>query len=281
MELLQIDLEVEMYPLCLEILKLHKAKASHVGKMCLTLPMVAVAFLFMTGRRLGGVVDDREGAPVWEFSDDDAEYSTTATMSFLLKQGEQKTSHTFPVLCDIELLDCALTDIRDYCRPLIKTAPRPGEDALKKAGDQLNAAVRKLFPAVDEAWDSFFQPREREKGFTVHALRAFYGAKLWSMYGKPGGIYLPQLKIWLGHSVEDSTKYYEKVVHVKGHVLDSVAAAAPEPETDTELVDFLLTRATNFNWKNLDCKRKIQKALSDANDQIGEAATAAAKKQKA
>jgi hypothetical protein len=278
--LLQIDLDVELYPLCLEILKLHKAKASHVGKMCLTLPMVAVAFLFMTGRRLGGVVDDREGAPVWEFSNDDDEYSATATMSFLLKQGEQKTSHTFPVLCDIELLDCALTDIRDYCRPLIKSDAAPGVDALKRIGGQLNTAVKKLFPAVDEAWDNFFEPREREKKFTVHALRAFYGAKLWSIYGKPGGIYLAQLKIWLGHSVEDSSKYYEKVVHVKGHVLDSVAAAAPV--TEEALINNMLTSLNDPQQPmKEDRKRKLRTCLAGMIVEIGKeeekAARAAAK----
>lgn len=292
--LLQIDLDVEIFPTCLEVLQLNKAKASHLGSKRLTQPMVGVAVLGMTGRRRGGVVDGRARAPVWDFSDDDQ----TATMSFLLKQGQQ-APHTFPVLCDPELLEYALTTVRAYFKDKIKTDVAPGEDALKNIGDQLNRAAKQLFPAVAKAWVNFFKPREGEKGFTVHALRSFYGAKLWSIRNTSGGIYLAQLKIWLGHFSEDSSKYYEKVMHVKGHVLDSAESEAfrrrsastaaeseafrrssAEPVTEEAFISSMLARVSGSQQLlKPDRKRKLRSCLTGMIAEIGEEEEKAAREE--
>jgi hypothetical protein len=234
--MLQIDLNVELYPQCLRILQANKDGATHVGNLKLSHSMVAVAFIAMTGRRKGEVVDGREGAPEWDWSSEKDE----ATLSYLLKQGDAPTPHTFPLLCDRELLQHALTTVRGHYLHSLK----PGrEDDLSNAGEQLNRAVRKLFPAVAHAWLQIF-PKEStgDRGFTAHCLRAFYCAKLWSVGDHGSSIYLPQVQQWLGHKSEETSECYEKVRHVKGHVLPqsgtaTVAAAAPEPETKGEFID--------------------------------------------
>jgi hypothetical protein len=102
------------------------------------------------------------------------------------------------------------------------------------------------------------------------------------MHGTPGGNYLAHLKEWLGHLSLDTSAIYEKVRHVSRVKLTAGAVVAePEPDTEGELIDLMLTRVTNSDLLSKGRKRKILKVLVGVNTEIGneeEQAAKAAKK---
>jgi hypothetical protein len=278
---LQLDLDVDIYPRSLRILQANKDGRTHVDGFKLHQKHVAIAVIAMTGRRRGEVVDGREGAPVWDFT---SEREDMVTLSFLKKQRDPHP-HTFPVLCDRALVEHGVKTVQAFYLEKLQRKTGSG-DNLTFIGSQVNPALTSLFPEVAAAWATFCPKIDGEKGFTQHALRAFYGAKLWSIHGTDGGIYLAHLKEWLGHLDLATSAIYDKVRHVSGVKLTAGAAVAePEPETEGELIDLMLTRVTNSELLSKGRKRKLQGSLASMIVDIGKeeqkaekAAAAAAKK---
>jgi Telomere resolvase len=244
---------------------------------------VIVSIAAVTGRRIGEVLDPRDGAPQWQFS---SVQDDMVTLSFLEKQGAARRPHTSPVLCDRKLVEHGINTVRAHFREEVEQQMGT-EDELNSVRKRVNEAFQRMFPKVEAAWLEFSPAQKGERGFTVHCLRAFYGAKLWSIYGTEDGNYLAHLKGWLGHRHERTSAIYEKVRHVSGCKLTTGAAAAaePEPETEGELIDLMLTRVTNSELLSKGRKRKLRDSLASMIIDIGKeeqkaenAAAAAAKK---
>jgi hypothetical protein len=267
-----IDLDEEIYPEAVRILE-----ANMVGEE-VEQEDVTVSIAALTGRRIGEILDPRDGAPQWTISDQEDKM----TLSYLEKQGASPRPHTFPVLCDRKLVEHGITTVRAHFREEVEKQDG-AEDELGSVRKKVNEALKRMFPEVEAAWLEFSPVQKGGRGFTVHCLRAFYGAKLWSIHDTPGGNYLAHLRKWLGHLYESTSKIYEKVRHESGVKLISAVVAEPEPATETEFIDFILTLVTNCGLLDKDRKRKIQKVLSDANDRVGvevKKAAAVAKRQK-
>lgn len=257
-----------------------------------------VATLFValaTGRRVGEIIDGRQGRPQYTWSEDGKD----ATLTYLLKQKpEHRAAHTFPLaLFPSDLLQACLIKIRAHYLPTIirrEESGVPADRILHDIDMQINARLRAWFPLVTVSWNQYWDKQPGQNGFTVHCLRAFYCAHLYRLKKDEGlePCYLKMIQTWLGHYSEDTSMNYEKVEDVVGAKLEKDPAAIPGfgqattnkgrlmEYTSLILADTVLDEETKDRLYELVNKvltkvKKTEKAASSAS------ASSASKKRKA